>query len=63
MAQASHYCRDCDTHFGGPPNNITPEEHAEIAHDGGIFRGIRNGNYKDWNRKKEHRFSNIQFER
>lgn len=51
MAQAKHYCADCDTHFGGPPNNISPAEHADVAHGGGMFRGIENGNYKSWERK------------
>lgn len=51
MAIAKHYCACCDTHFGGPPNNITPEEHADIAHDSGVFKGIENGNKKDWERK------------
>lgn len=55
MARANHYCADCDTHFGGPPNYVTPEEHADIAHDGGLFRGIRNGNYKDWQRREQFR--------
>jgi len=51
MAEANHYCADCDTHFGGPPNYVTPEEHADIAHNGGVFRGVRNGNYRDYERK------------
>lgn len=60
MARSKHYCADCDTHFGGPPNNVTPEQHAEVAHDGGIFRGIKDGNYKDWNRKQDYLFSNFK---
>lgn len=59
MAQSKHYCAICDTHFGGPPNNITPEQHADTAHDGGLFKGIRNGNYKDWQRRQKTRFSNF----
>lgn len=53
MARAKHYCADCDTHFGGPPNYVTPQEHADIAHDGGVFRGIENGNYEDWQRREQ----------
>lgn len=51
MARAKHYCRDCDTHFGGPPNSISPEEHADIAHEQGLFRGIRDGDKWDWQRR------------
>lgn len=51
MAEANHYCADCDTHFGGPPNHMTPEEHADFTHGGGMFRGVRNGNYRDYERK------------
>lgn len=54
MPKSRHYCADCDTHFGGPPDNITPEEHAEIEHNGGIFRGVEDGNYKDWKRKENY---------
>lgn len=50
MAKAQHYCQDCDTHFGGPPNFITPKQHADIAHNGGVFRGIKNGDFEKWNR-------------
>ena len=49
MAESKHCCAECDTHFGGPPNDVTPEEHAEIAHEGGLFLGVKNGNWKDWN--------------
>lgn len=55
MSRAKHYCADCDTHFGGDPNNITPEEHANIEHNGGMFRGIKDGNYRDWKRQKQFR--------
>jgi len=48
MPQSQHYCAECDTHFGGPPNNISPEQHADIAHDGGLFVGVVDGSYKDW---------------
>lgn len=51
MAKAKHYCAECQTHFGGPPNYISPEEHANIEHDGGIFRGIKDGNFRDWKRR------------
>lgn len=46
MAEADHYCADCDTHF-----NASPEQHAETYHDGGIFRGVRNGNYRSYERR------------
>lgn len=51
MAKSKHYCATCDTHFGGSPNYITPKEHADIAHDGGLCRGIKNGDWRDWKRK------------
>lgn len=38
MARAEWYCVDCDTFGGGPPNNQSPEEHIDEAHDGGIAR-------------------------
>lgn len=55
MAEAKHYCATCDTHFGGPPNYISPEEHANIAHEGGVFRGIENADWKDWERRQDFR--------
>lgn len=48
MVESKHYCADCDTHYGGSPNYISPEEHADIAHEGKFFRGVENGNWKDW---------------
>lgn len=62
MASSEHYCAICDTHFGGPPNNISPKEHASIEHDG-IFQGIENGSYKDWNRKEDFYTSQFNFGR
>lgn len=50
MAEANYYCATCDTHFGGPPNNVTIEEHIEHAHDGGMARVIE-GTWRDWKRK------------
>lgn len=38
MAEAQWYCAECETFGGGPPNNMTPEEHIEFAHDGGLAR-------------------------
>jgi hypothetical protein len=38
MVEASWYCYDCDTFGGGPPNNMTMEEHIDYAHDGGIAK-------------------------
>lgn len=52
MAKSKHYCADCDTHFGGSPNHITPEEHANIEHEGGFFRGIKDGNWEDWEKRQ-----------
>lgn len=52
MSGAEHYCATCDTHFGGAPNYVTPEEHADIAHDGGIFRGVVGGDWRDWERQQ-----------
>lgn len=34
MAKAAWYCHDCETHGGGPPNNMTMAEHVDYAHDG-----------------------------
>lgn len=51
MVESKHYCADCQTHFGGSPNYVTPEEHADIAHGGGWFRGIANGDFRDWTRR------------
>jgi hypothetical protein len=56
MAESNHYCAECG-HFGGPPNNISPEEHAEIEHDGGLFQGIEDGTKEDFERKQA--FSNL----
>jgi len=50
MAEANHYCADCGTHF-----RADPETHARVEHDGGFFRGVIDGNYKDWQRKQQHR--------
>jgi len=54
MAQANHYCRSCDTHF-----RASPEQHAETYHDGGVFQGVTDGNWKDWERKEQYRRSEI----
>ena len=45
MAESKHYCRDCDTHL-----RCSIETHAEVAHDGFMFRGIENGDFRDWQR-------------
>jgi hypothetical protein len=50
MAEANHYCASCDTHF-----RADLEQHAEIYHDGGVFRGIEQGNYQDYKRLQQHR--------
>lgn len=41
--RAKHYCADCNTHF-----RATLNQHAETYHDGGVFRGIRYGNFRDY---------------
>lgn len=51
MASAEHYCHSCDTHYGGPPNFITPEEHAAVAHEDGVFLGIEGGDYRKYERR------------
>jgi len=48
MAESNHYCSDCDTHL-----RCDMETHADVAHDGGLFRGIENGDYKDYQRRKQ----------
>jgi hypothetical protein len=63
MAISKHYCATCDTHFGGPPNDVTPEEHADIEHNGSFFKGIVNGNYKDWQRKEQHRVDSLDIDK
>lgn len=32
--RAVWYCHDCETHGGGPPNHMSPQEHIDYAHDG-----------------------------
>lgn len=46
MPEAKHYCRDCDTHF-----NASIDKHSEVYHEGGVFRGLRNGNFRDYERR------------
>lgn len=43
MAEAKHYCADCDTHF-----RADIEQHAETYHNGEMFRGIEDGNKNDY---------------
>jgi hypothetical protein len=52
MSRAQHYCARCESHFGGPPNNVTPEEHQRIEHDGKPFDGERDGTAQDYHRKQ-----------
>lgn len=47
MARAQHYYIDCETHFGGPPNHVTPTEHVDIAHDCGIAQIVVDGNWTE----------------
>ena len=49
MARARHYCRDCQTHF-----RVSPRQHADTAHQGGLFRGIVDGTWRDWRRRQHH---------
>lgn len=42
MAEANHYCDDCETHF-----RASIEQHAKTYHDGGMFIGVENGNWRD----------------
>jgi len=51
MAKANHYCAECDTHF-----RATVEQHANTYHNGGVFRGITDGNWRDWERKQQYRY-------
>jgi hypothetical protein len=44
--RAKHYCADCNFHF-----RADPEVHAEVYHDNGLFRGIVDGDYRDYYRK------------
>jgi len=46
MAEAKHYCFGCDTHF-----RASPTIHADVALDRGVFRGIVNGDYSDYDRR------------
>lgn len=46
--KSDHYCADCKTHF-----TASLEQHAKTYHDGGIFRGIENGDYKDYQRQQK----------
>lgn len=43
--RAKHYCFDCGFHF-----RASIEQHSETYHDGGIFRGVKDGNWKDYNK-------------
>lgn len=38
MATANWYCHECETFGGGMPNEMTPTEHIDFAHDGGIVK-------------------------
>lgn len=50
MAEANHYCADCEIHF-----RDTIEGHAETYHGGGLFRGVEDGNWRDWERRQQFR--------
>jgi hypothetical protein len=50
MAKSKHYCADCGFHF-----RSSVEQHAESYHNGGVFRGIEGGDWKDWKRKQQYK--------
>lgn len=52
MAESKHYCKSCDTHL-----LCDMETHSEVAHDGGMFRGIEDGDYKDYERREQFRIN------
>lgn len=43
MPEANHYCANCDTHF-----RVDIEQHAETYHDGGVFLGVEDGDFRDF---------------
>lgn len=45
MAESKHYCAECDTHL-----RCDPKEHADFAHEGYLFHGIENGDWRDYRR-------------
>jgi hypothetical protein len=45
MATANHYCATCRTHI-----RIDPEQHIDVAHDGGMAQIEVDGTYREWNR-------------
>lgn len=45
--RAKHYCADCNTHY-----RASPRQHADTYHDGLLFRGIRNGNFRDYQNRQ-----------
>lgn len=55
MATASWYCATCDTHGGGPPCEITPTEHINIEHGGGFAVIETDGDFRDFQRRQDHR--------
>ncbi|WP_200531577.1 MULTISPECIES: hypothetical protein [unclassified Halorubrum] len=48
--RAKHYCADCGWHF-----RVDPAVHADLEHDGGLFRGVVNGNFRDYERRQRFR--------
>lgn len=51
---AKHYCALCETHI-----RTEPLEHAEELHGMKIFYGEVDGNWKDHERKKNHRIRSV----
>lgn len=43
MAESNHYCAECDTHL-----RCDPETHADFAHDGYMFQGVTDGDWRDY---------------
>lgn len=50
--RSNHYCDDCETHF-----RASMEKHAEVYHDGGLFRGIEGGDWRDYQRREDFRIN------
>jgi hypothetical protein len=49
MMESKHYCASCETHF-----RASIEQHAETYHEGGLFEGIENGDFRDYERRQSH---------
>lgn len=47
MPEGKNYCADCGFHF-----RDSIESHADTYHNGAIFRGVEDGNYKDYQEQR-----------